>query len=329
MPTNFFSVDSAFPDIKNKTQEQINREMLDYLYMLLEQLRYTLSNLGINNFNDANVDEMGAIFTGGLESRVEDAEGNISTLTQTVNGFETRVSNAEGKISTLTQTVNGFETRVSDAEGNISTLTQTVNGFETRVSDAEGDISTLALTLYGFETRVSDAEGNVSTLTQTVTGFESRVSGNENSISLLAQNQYSISLRVSNNELKIDDMGVAINGKVTFENLSKAGQTVINGNNITTGSINAIDLNGCKFTSESESGKVIIIASGSITVYNGDFPVGGQYISGSNEYVIYGVGLVLEGVPYVREIAGGSKYKVLHLGNIAENAAVIRAALGI
>ena len=68
MPTNFLSIDAAFPSIEDKTQDEINREMLNYLYMLLEQLRYTLSNLGINNFNESELGALGEMATTGYST---------------------------------------------------------------------------------------------------------------------------------------------------------------------------------------------------------------------------------------------------------------------
>ena len=64
MPNNLLTVDTAFPTF---TPEQTTDEKLDvvtnYLYMLLEQLRYTLQNLGAGNFNDTELGEIGKIIT--------------------------------------------------------------------------------------------------------------------------------------------------------------------------------------------------------------------------------------------------------------------------
>lgn len=57
MPSNLMFADSSFPKIEEgeAPQESI-RKIQNYLFMLLEQLRYTLQNLGGENFNDAEME---------------------------------------------------------------------------------------------------------------------------------------------------------------------------------------------------------------------------------------------------------------------------------
>ena len=63
MPNNFFSVESRFPNIEGKSQEEINGELLNYMYMLLEQLRYTLGNLGVGNFNESELNDIAGMIS--------------------------------------------------------------------------------------------------------------------------------------------------------------------------------------------------------------------------------------------------------------------------
>ncbi|MCD8004543.1 MAG: hypothetical protein LUE91_02660, partial [Oscillospiraceae bacterium] len=150
------------------------------MYMVLEQLRYTLSNLDSSNFNEtglaeitSEVEESISWLTQTAEditARVKNAEGDISILTQTAEEIEARVESTEGDISTLTQTAEKIEARVENAEGNISTLTQTAEDITARVESAEGDISTLTQTASSLESRISDAEGNINTVEQTLEG---------------------------------------------------------------------------------------------------------------------------------------------------------------
>ena len=43
----------------------------------------------------------------------------------------------------------------------------------------------------------------------------------------------------------VSSKSISFSGMVTFSDLSTAGQTTINGSNITTGTIDAIDIYGC------------------------------------------------------------------------------------
>lgn len=205
MPSNLLTADTSFPDLKsNKSTEEKFGEVSNYLYMLLEQLRYTLANLGVDNFNDAEIDELANIINEPIYIQLDDQEGNISSLYVEVDNVTSRMQNAEGNISTLQQTANSLTSSVSTLEGNVSTLQQTA----------------VSLT-----SRISDAEGNISTLTQTV-----------NSISLSVVNgTESSTIRLSKNGIIVSSANISFSGMVTFTDLSNQGQTVINGGNIAAG----------------------------------------------------------------------------------------------
>ena len=128
MPTSFLNADTSFPRL---TEEMPVREQLmrveNYLFVLLEQLRYALSNLGAENFNDAALKEIGEAINEPVLSVITDMQGNISSLEQTASSLTTRVANAEGDISSLEQTASSLTTRVSNAEGDISQVSQTAD----------------------------------------------------------------------------------------------------------------------------------------------------------------------------------------------------------
>ena len=113
MPSNLLTADTSFPDLKsNKSTEEKFGEVSNYLYMLLEQLRYTLANLGVDNFNDAEIDDLANIINEPIYIQLDDQEGNISSLYVEVDNVTSRISNAEGNISTLQQTANSLTSSV-------------------------------------------------------------------------------------------------------------------------------------------------------------------------------------------------------------------------
>ena len=171
MPGNILSADTQFPNFAGQESpaEQI-RTIRNYLYMLLEQLRYTLNNLDAGNFNTEGLKEIQDAISQPILKQLSDTDGNLAELQVTAAGLASRVSSNEGDISQLEQTAQGLSSRVGDAEGNISSLQQTANGLSSRVSNAEGSISSLSQTASGLETRVANAEGVVSTVSQKVNG---------------------------------------------------------------------------------------------------------------------------------------------------------------
>lgn len=81
MPTNLSIADSSFPQL---TKQQSTDEKFDkiqsYLYMLLESLRFSLSNLDKDNFNDAGLDEISDMITEPVYAQISDVEGNVTSL---------------------------------------------------------------------------------------------------------------------------------------------------------------------------------------------------------------------------------------------------------
>ena len=109
----------------------------------------------------------------GVQTKVEDNTGNISTVTQLANGLETRVTDAEGNINTITNLANGTQQTVTNMLNGTATkgtvFQNTVDGFLGRVW--EQDIDSLS-----FENRNLlkntdfTVEKNVSNLRETASG---------------------------------------------------------------------------------------------------------------------------------------------------------------
>ena len=249
MPSSLQTLDTAFPKIDDhKTTEENFNQVVNYLYMLLENLRYTLGNLGEDNFNDTELDSIGKLITEPVWARIADDEGNIHTLNVTAENLLSQVSDLDGNISALQQTAETLSSRITTADGNISALTQTANSLSSKISDAEGNISSLSQTVNGLSSKITTAEGNISSLQQTAGTLSTKVSNVEGSVSTLTQTVNGFSLSVSNGTSSstiklmsgstvISSKSISFSGMVTFSDLSTKGSTTINGSNITTGTV--------------------------------------------------------------------------------------------
>lgn len=113
MPTTFQLVETTFPNGEGKTtQEQING-VYDYLFVLLEQLRYTLFNLDESNLNQNALSEFIKNISEPIYAKIEDTDKNVNELSITAKGLAGRISNAEGDITEISATVDGLQTSVS------------------------------------------------------------------------------------------------------------------------------------------------------------------------------------------------------------------------
>lgn len=105
-----------------------------------------------------------------------------------------------------------------------------------RTKLAQGrQIHEIEVTIDGLSSTVSNTDGRVTALELTVNGLELEVTNGDTSSQL--------SLKAG--EATLSSANITFNGIVTFESLSTAGQTQINGSNITTGTVSAsrIDVN--------------------------------------------------------------------------------------
>lgn len=216
MPNSLLSADTMFPNFRDGqgTDAKID-EITNYLYMLLEQLRYTLANLGQENFNATELDGIANWITDPVFVKLEGVEGEMATIGVSLDGLYTRVTDAEGNISVLTQTAEGLTSRMTDAEGNISVLTQSATTLGTRITNAEGSISTLTQSVDSITLNV--ANGTTSSV-----------------------------ISLSKDGAVVSSQQIVMSGLVTFASLQTSGATIINGDNISTGKISAITLQACQ-----------------------------------------------------------------------------------
>lgn len=133
MPTTFQLVETTFPNGEGKTtQEQING-VYDYLFVLLEQLRYTLFNLDESNLNQDALSEFIKNINEPIYAKIEDTDKNVNEISITAKGLDARLSNAEGDITQLDTTAKGLQVSVSNLDGAITNIKTDVNGIRATV----------------------------------------------------------------------------------------------------------------------------------------------------------------------------------------------------
>lgn len=121
-------------------------------------------------------------------------------------------------------------------------------------NELEGLSASFSVQLDSITSQITGLNGQVSTIQQTVSSITSQITGLDGQVSQIEQYVDSITLSVTNGsdsstiQLKagsttISSANITFNGMVTFNDLSTAGSTVINGANITTGTISADRIN--------------------------------------------------------------------------------------
>lgn len=216
MPGSILSADTGFPTFTgSESSEEKIRIITNYLYMLLEQLKYANAHVGVENFSESGLDDLEELITEPIYARLADDDGRLTSLSLTAAGLSSRMTDAEGNITTLTATANGLNTRITDAEGNITTLTATAAGLTSAVYDADGEVS--------------------SKISQSMAGL---------SLSVTNGAGYSKMQLLSNGAVLATSGQITLGGNVVFASDLTDGVTQISGSNILTGTINAIDITG-------------------------------------------------------------------------------------
>lgn len=226
------------------------RPVAQALYAQMQSVEYTPCTVRIPAAQAAALG-LGA----GQIVRVQDARGRV---------FDTWIMSASWSANGVTLESTGNASRDGSAAtnqqiyknltGKMLEIRTSVDGLDLKASELQGDYTELLLEVEGISATVSAQDGRLATLELTVDGIETTVSGKidgNQAQTLINQSLDSITLSAANGSesstltLKYGSTTLAsaqitFNGLVNFvtqSDLSTAGQTTINGGNMTTGTI--------------------------------------------------------------------------------------------
>lgn len=216
MPTAFQLVETSFPQPENKNTDQKIDGIYDYLFILLEQLRYTLFNLDGSNVNQSALSDFIQNISDPIYAKIKDTDENVNELSITAQGLAGRISDAEGNITQLGATAEGLSARVSDAEGNISSLTQTAEVLQAQVRSLNGSVTNLTVDVNGLRATVSgkiDGSEAQTLINQTINGITlAATSSNSGTVFKLSSGGVEIA---STGSIDLHVKSVNIDGDVT------------------------------------------------------------------------------------------------------------------
>ena len=140
MPGSILSADTGFPTFTgSESSEEKIRIITNYLYMLLEQLKYANAHVGVENFSESGLDDLEELITEPIYARLADDDGRLTSLSLTAAGLSSRMTDAEGNITTLTATAAGLTSAVYDADGEVSSkISQSMAGLSLSVTNGAG-----------------------------------------------------------------------------------------------------------------------------------------------------------------------------------------------
>lgn len=146
---------------------------------------------------------------------------------EVVDDVNAEIKQLQGKTLKIIKTVDEYSVKLEDLEQGYSELEVTVGEISTTVSSNSGDISTLKQTANSLTATVQSHDGRISTAQQTADKIEWIIEDGTSS------SNFTLTSRMA----KLVAEEIDITGYVTFNDLEESGSTAINGDNITTGSL--------------------------------------------------------------------------------------------
>lgn len=232
------------------------------LRTIANRILKTISKISYRPFNANSIGnpcfEPGDVIR--LVTRYEMVESYI--LRRKLKGIQALKDNysADGK-EELSEKVNSVSNTIIQLKGKTNELERTIDETKSTINDVETGLeSQITQTASSLSSEIEDTKNGLSSrIEQTVKSITLNISNGEKTAGIVItfENEKGQKQEVSG---KIEMTGI-----VTFKNLSESGQTVINGSNITTGTINCNLLNGGVINGQSIKGGTI---EGS-TIYGG------------------------------------------------------------
>lgn len=156
MPSTWLVIDSDFPSFRKDTpmKEQVS-QLQNYMVILVEQLRFQLTNLNVSNWNDTAVKQFQKDTTKDVTEKVEEMEllfdeisGTLESLAERVGEMDARCIELETNAAWMEQVqeeqakrLEQLEDQLTDAQIEIDELRQRVKDLETVVVIGEDGVT--------------------------------------------------------------------------------------------------------------------------------------------------------------------------------------------
>lgn len=223
-------IDQTAGEIRSEVHDSMND-----LHSLIDQtageIRLEVTD-GLNS-QQATLD----ILASGITARVENIEIGYSEISQTADSISTRVESLYGNYSQILQTADSITSRVEGLYQNFSEIKQTADSITSRVEGIDENYSEILQTADMIRSRVEDVNGYASMIEQKADSIRLTVDNPD-------ENGKSSTIHLKQGEIELSSGEIKFDGLVSFSNLSgdnpdPQGRTIINGDYIKTGTIDA------------------------------------------------------------------------------------------
>lgn len=125
---------SSPPDLSHSaTAEAKIDTIMNYLYVLVEQMRYAMDNLSQDNFNENDLEDIGSLVRTPIAAELRGMEGQLASLCVSYDGFAAEITGIDARVGGLEFTIDGLS--IHSANG-----TTYINGNHIKSGTIEGSV---------------------------------------------------------------------------------------------------------------------------------------------------------------------------------------------
>ena len=145
MGLDWTNIENRFPVFReNESPAETIKKLHDYLYLLMNELKYTLQNLDTENWNDKALEKFSFETT-------KDVGEELSKVAVRLNAMATSVGNISAQLSGLANRVTDVETECSYLQDRADLSDERIKELEMDTAQHRMDLDSLADELAGVE----------------------------------------------------------------------------------------------------------------------------------------------------------------------------------
>lgn len=243
MPSNWLYVESQCPSFDgDETVEEKLAQLQNYLYLLVEQMRYTTQNLDTTNMNQAALQSWEEAITKPLYVQLEGEGERITQLAATADGIKAMVRGQQESIQDLQesardqiQVIQQVQTAVGEQGGIITDIQGTVTAQEQQLAQLEFTAQGISATVQEQETKLTEFEGTLTAQGEEIGALEGTIQSQSEKLADLALTADGLTATVAEQTQSITQLTGTVVGQ--GERLEQLGENLTSFSDTVTGSL--------------------------------------------------------------------------------------------
>lgn len=246
MPSNWLYVESQFPNFNgDESTEEKLEQLQNYLYMLVEQMRYTTQNLDLTNVNQTALNNWESALTRPIYAQIEGEGERITQLAATADGIQATVKGQQEDIQDLQdsvedqiQVIQEVQVAVGEQGGMITDIQGTVTAQAQQMAQLELTAQGLSATVQEQETKLTKFEGTLTAQGENIGTLEGTIQSQSEKLSDLSLTAEGLTTTVAEQTQSITNLIGTVEGQ--GERLEQLGENLSEFTDTITGSLDGL-----------------------------------------------------------------------------------------